>query len=199
MLCKHPGHTLMIVVVLSLGISVSMTIYGFADWFMRPPSPFPFPDHIVHIQTNGLKSLDLTYLDYLALRDQLNSLSGLATVSYCECYMTKGQLHREYKTARVSRNFFSVTQVQAHLGNMFSETDSLELKNQITVVLSHRLWKSQFGSDPTIIGRSIIFNYVNTIVLGIAPSKGTILEAKMHVLLIFGFPMIPRTRGSKSW
>ncbi|MEJ2705093.1 MAG: ABC transporter permease [Sedimentisphaerales bacterium] len=172
MLCKQPGLTLTIVLVLSLGISVSVAIYGFADWFMCPPSPFPFPDRIVHIQTSD----DLTYLDYLALRDQLNSLSGLATVSYCERYMTKGQLFREYKTARVSRNFFSVTQVQAHLGQLFSETDSNELKNQNTVVLSHRLWKSQFGSDPTIIGRSIIFNYVNTIVLGIAPPRFRTIE-----------------------
>ena len=184
MLCKHPGLTLTIVLVLSLGISVSVAIYGFADWFMCPPSPFPFPDHIVHIETSKTQVRYLTHLDYLALRDQLNSLSGLATVSYCECYMTKGQLHREYKTARVSRNFFSVIQVQAHLGHMFSETDSNELKNQDTVVLSHRLWKSQFGSDPTIIGRSIIFNYVNMIVLGIAPPGFRTIEGIEHACVI---------------
>jgi hypothetical protein len=189
MLAKNPGLTLMIVLVLSLGISISVAIYGFADWFMRPPSPFPFPDHIVHIETSKTQVRYLTHLDYLALQDQLNSLSGLATVSYCECYMTKGQLHREYKTARVSRNFFSVTQVQAHLGHMFSETDSNELKNQDTVVLSHRLWKSQFASDPTIIGQSILLNGVNTIVLGIAPPRfrtieGNEFEGNEHACVI---------------
>jgi putative ABC transport system permease protein len=180
MLCKHPGLTLVIVLVLSLGIGISVAIFGFADWFMCPPSPFPFPDHIVHIQTSD----DLTYLDYLALRDQLNSLSGLATVSYDEVLMEEDQLSREYETARVSRNFFSVAQVQAHLGHMFSETDSNELKNQNTVVLSYRLWKSHFGSDPTIIGRSILLNGVNTIVLGIAPPRFRTIEGSEHACVI---------------
>ncbi len=187
MLAKNPGLTLIIVLVLSLGISVSVAIFGFADWFMRPPSPFPFPDRIVHIDTSkipGRYFTHLDHLDYLALRDQLNSLSGLATVSYCERYMTKGQLHREYRTARVSRNFFSVAEVQPHLGHMFSETDSDELKNQDTVVLSHRLWKSQFGSDPTIIGQSIILNYANAIVLGIAPPGFRTIEGSGHACVI---------------
>jgi putative ABC transport system permease protein len=180
MLCKHPGLTLMIVLVLSLGISVSVAIFGFADWFMCPPSPFPFPDHIVHIETSD----DLTYLDYLALRDQLNSLSGLATVRYDQVLMEEDQWSREYETARISRNFFSVAQVQAHLGRMFSESDSNELKNERTVVLSHRLWKSHFGSDPTIIGRSILLNGVNTIVLGIAPPRFRTIEGSEHAFAI---------------
>ena len=180
MLCKHPGLTLIIVLVLSLGISISVAIFGFADWFMCPPSPFPYPDRIVHIETSD----DLTYLDYLALRDQLNSLSGLATVSYDEVLMEEGQWSREYETARVSRNFFSVAQVQARVGRMFSERDSNELKNQNTVVLSHRLWKSHFGSDPTIIGRSILLNHVNTIVLGIAPPRFCTIEGSEYELVI---------------
>ena len=63
MLFKQPGLTLMIVLVLSLGISVSVAIYGFADWFMRPPSPFPFPDRIVHIEASKTPERNLTHLD----------------------------------------------------------------------------------------------------------------------------------------
>ena len=184
MLTKSPGLTLMIVLALSLGISVSAAIFSYTDWFMCPPSPLPFPDHIVHIQTSGMAGSDFSYLDYLALRDQLNSLSGLAAVSYDDVTMGKDKRFREYATARVSRNFFSVAQVQAHLGQLFSERDSDELKNQDTVVLSHRLWTSHFASDPTIIGRSILVNDVSTIVLGIAPPWFRSIEGSEHAFVI---------------
>jgi len=184
MLCKHPGLTLMIVMVLSLGISISAAIFGYWDWFMCPPSPFPFPDRIVHIQTSLTRRRDLTYLDYLALRDQLNSLSGLATVSYFGGIMEKGQWSRGYEMARVSRNFFSVAQVQAHLGQLFSEKDSTDLQNQDTVVISHRLWKSHFASDPTVIGRSILLNGDHPIVLGIAPPWFHCIEGSEHGFVI---------------
>jgi putative ABC transport system permease protein len=173
MLLKNPGFTLVIVLVLSLGISVSVAMFGLIDRAAHPALCFPDPDRIVHIladgEFSGRKEL-FTYLDCLALREQLTSLSGLATINTAGAIMKKDGWSREHEAAEVSRNFFSLAQVKAHLGYMFSENDSEELKNQPSVVLSHRLWKSHFDSDPEIIGQSILLSDVNRIVLGVAPS-----------------------------
>jgi len=59
--------------------------------------------------------------------------------------------------------------VHATPGTVFSDGDSEERRSQPGVVLSHRLWKSQFGSDPNIIGRSILVDDVSRVVWGIAP------------------------------
>ena len=170
-LWKNPGFTLVMVLVLSLGISVSIAIFSFVDWRLHPPSLFSDPKRIVHISAGSetTKEEDLPYLDCLALREQLTSLRGLATVSYEEAVLKKDLWSWKYGMARVSRDFFTVAGVGAHLGRVFSENDSTELRNQPGVVLSHRLWKSQFGSDPTILGRSILLDDVNRTVWGIAP------------------------------
>ena len=168
MLVKNPGLTLVIVLVLSLGVSVSVSIFGLVD--AMEDSPFPDPDRIVHVfakSTTGKRAI--SYLDYLAVREQLTSLLGLATIRYDREDLKKGGWTRRYDVAMVSRNFFSVVQVKAHLGYMFSEDDSPELKDQPLVVLSYRLWKSHFGSDPEIIGQSILLDNVNRTVLGVTP------------------------------
>ncbi len=168
---KNPGLTLTIVLVLSLGMSVSVTIFGLADWRLHPPSPFSDPKRIVHLSASSETAgpEPLSYLDSLALREQLPSLTGLATVRVGDAVLKKEGWSWKYDVAEVSGNFFSVAGVRAYLGNVFSEGDPLGPSRPSGVVLSHRLWRSQFGSDPTIIGRSILLDEGSRIVLGVAP------------------------------
>jgi len=186
MLRKNPGFTLVIVLVLSLGISVSVTLFGFVDWRLHPPSPFTDPDRIVHLSATSERSQEdaLSYRDIRVLQEQLPSLSGLAIMSSVGAVLKKDGWSREYEAAEVSRNFFSVAQVRAHLGRVFSEGDGHEQSHQPTVVLSHRLWKSQFGSDPNIIGQSILLGNVNRTVLGIAPPWFHSIEGPEHVAIM---------------
>jgi len=109
-LWKNPGFTLVMVLVLSLGISVSIALFGYAEWRLHPPSPFSDPQRIVHLSvvTEAMEKDELTYLDFLALREQLPSLSGLAAVRYGSALLKKDGWSWEYGTAEVSRNLFSV-------------------------------------------------------------------------------------------
>ena len=169
MLARNPGLSLVIVLVLSLGLSVSVGMYGLMDAVQNPPSHFSEPNRIVHIRAESTRRRVFSYLDCLALRKQLTALSGLATIRSRTQVLKRDGWSRDYEAAVVSRNFFSVVQVRAHHGYMFSENDRRELKDQPSVVLSYWLWKSYFGSDPKIVGRAILVSHVNRIVLGVAP------------------------------
>jgi putative ABC transport system permease protein len=170
-LWKNPGFTLVMILVLSVGIGVSVGLFSYMEWRLHPPSPFSDPQRVVHLSVvnEERESDELTYLDFLGLREQLPSLSGLAAVRYESVILKKDQWSREYEAAEVSRNFFSVAGVHALLGTVFSQRDSDELCRQPGVILSHRLWKSQFGSDSAIVGRSIELDGVSRVVWGVAP------------------------------
>ncbi len=170
-LWKNPGFTLVMVLVLSLGISVSVALFGLVDWRLHPPSPFSDPERVVHLSAAAaaMEKESLSYSDFLALREQLSSLSAVAGVRCGSALLKKEGWCQEYERAEVSRNFFAVAQVHAAPGTVFSDGDSAGLRGQPGVVLSHRLWKSRFGSDPNIIGRSILVDDVSRVVWGIAP------------------------------
>jgi len=106
-LWKNPGFTLVMVLVLSLGIGVSTGLFGYVQWRLHPPSPFSDSQRVVHLSVvnEATEKEDLSYLDFLALREQLTSLSGLAAVRYGSAILKKDRWCREYETAEVSRNF----------------------------------------------------------------------------------------------
>jgi predicted permease len=169
MLAKQPGLTLLIVLVLSLGISVSIAMFTLVDGWLHPQSPFSDPHRIVHLfafaDSTPWRQDELTYLECVALREQLNALSGLAALNYNETTLKGDQWSREIITAEVSPNFFSVSRITAFLGRLVTDNKHTEP----CVILGHRFWKTHFGSDPTIIGRSILLGNTNRIVLGVVP------------------------------
>ena len=71
--------------------------------------------------------------------------------------------------AGVSAQFFDVLGVTPAKGRTFAPNEDM-LGQHLVVVVSHRLWQQQFGSDPALVGRTIIVNGVPQQVVGILGS-----------------------------
>src|SRR4030095_11298838 len=84
------------------------------------------------------------------------------------------QLESEY----VSSNYFEVLGVKASLGRVFSGEEDLIAGPAPVVMLSDAFWRTHFGADLSVIGKSITLNNVPLTVIGVAPPEfgGMILE-----------------------
>ena len=58
----------------------------------------------------------------------------------------------------VSGNAFSVAGVGVAMGRAFTPADDQPNNPQPLVILRHSFWKQRLGSDPDIIGKSIMLN-----------------------------------------
>jgi hypothetical protein len=68
--------------------------------------------------------------------------------------------------ARVSWQWFDVFWAKPHLGRVFRpEEDQPNANHQ--VVLAYNAWKQRFGSDPSIVGRTIQLNQQSYQVIGV--------------------------------
>ncbi|HSM86983.1 MAG TPA: ABC transporter permease, partial [Candidatus Limnocylindrales bacterium] len=65
-------------------------------------------------------------------------------------------------------NFFSTLGVKPELGRSFTSEEDQPGKNR-EVVLSHAVWKQQFGSDPQILGKTLSLDGLNYTVIGVMP------------------------------
>ncbi|MEJ2705966.1 MAG: ABC transporter permease [Sedimentisphaerales bacterium] len=168
MLARSPGLSLVIVLTLTIGISVNTTLFSFVDWLWLRSSPFSDPDCIVRFFATSAHGRQRTfsYSDYLDLQSQMPSFDGLAAVEYRGATLRGEPWCKSLLVGSVSRNFFSVLGVQA-------ERDDRDRQNLPGVVISHRLWKSQFNSDPNLVGRSIELTGSSRVVLGVAPPSFT--------------------------
>src|SRR6185369_17881825 len=69
----------------------------------------------------------------------------------------------------VSANYFDTMGVKPALGRAF--TGNEDQTPTAVAVLSDHLWRTKFGSDPSIVGRDVRINQRNFTVIGVAPAE----------------------------
>ncbi len=74
-------------------------------------------------------------------------------------------LHSEY----VSGNYFSVLRVRAFGGRLITPEDDTPASPPVAV-LSHRVWQTTYGGDPTVVGSTFVVEGHPFTVIGVAPA-----------------------------
>ena len=82
--------------------------------------------------------------------------------------MRSGNTVRLVRTQIVSPNYFTELGVAAHAGRVLNEGDA-ELAGPVPAVLSFQFWQSQFGGDPSAIGRTIRLKDTPFRIVGVLP------------------------------
>jgi predicted permease len=170
LLRKNPAFTAVAVFSLSLGIGLNSTVFCLVDRLILQPLPVDHPAELalIKIRTEkGGMSTSLPYPEYLELRDQCRSFSGIIGMQRHAAVLTGGKATELLPTLYVTRNYFTVLGVKAQLGRVFRDDD--EDKAEPIVIISHGFWQRQFGGAPGIVGKAIELSNRSVTVIGIAP------------------------------
>jgi putative ABC transport system permease protein len=153
-----------------------------ADYLLLRRLAVPDPSAIVVVQSQfrgeSLGSLfehPVSYPDYDDLRKRSHSFTGLAASQFFQFGFAtdKTAQPRMEFGALVSGNFFDVLDVHPQLGRSFRPDEDKVLGRDAVVVLSHDIWKTEFASDPAVVGRGIFLNGLPFTVIGVAPESFT--------------------------
>jgi len=162
---KSPGFTIVAVLSLAIGIGLNATVFTALNAIFLRPLSCSSEHEIVRI-TWPLFS----YPDYLELKEQSRTLSGVIAVSK-DVRMLKRKGRIELLNRRVvSSNYFQVLGIKPHVGRFFSP-ESQSSVNELTVVLSYSFWQRYYQRDPQICGKTIWLNKRSYTVLGVTPKN----------------------------
>ena len=173
---KSPGFTAAAVVTLALGIAVNATMFSMVSgYLLRRPSGRE-PERIVVISsvnpagtfipdTNPVSGPN--YLAWRGTNDVFESMAAADEFRNANLFW-QGQTEPVHSAA-VSPNYFNVLGVSSQLGRTFSEGDDQPGRDHV-VILSHELWDRKFGSDHSMVGRTIRFNREDYVVIGVMPA-----------------------------
>jgi predicted permease len=168
-LAKSPGFTAAAILILSLGIGANTAIFSLIDAVVLHSLPgVAKPEGLVDL-SGGAAS----YPWYRSVRETTPVFDGLAAWRQRALNLSGAGVAERIRGGIVSGNYFEVLGARATLGRVFSQAD--EESGDAIVVLSQRLWRSHFGSDPSIVGKAIQLNGVPFTVIGLAPDgfRGT--------------------------
>lgn len=185
-LVGRPALALLAVVTLGLGIGANTAIFSVINVVLLKPLPFEDPDRLVMVWSTapnqGLVEGFSSYPDFRDWREQSTTFDGLAafwTFPNGDVNLTGGTEPRRVSVARVTTGFFELLGVAPLHGRTFQAEETI-VGNHRRVILSHGLWRREFGGDPGLVGRNVMVNGFPYTVVGVMPPQ---LQARsVHVL-----------------
>ena len=163
-LASNPVFTAVAILTLAIGIGANTAIFSLVDGILFRPLAFPAPERLVSVTATYPKGA------FAALRERTRTLDVAAyTADQAFSLTGSGEAVRLTGVA-VSAELFDILGVRAATGRVFRTGEDLAGQDQV-VVLSHALWQQRFGSDPSIVGRSITLDDTRRIVVGVMPAE----------------------------
>jgi putative ABC transport system permease protein len=182
---KAPGFTATAVITLALGIGATTAIFTLVHQVMLKSLPVTKPDELWRIgdkirccnwggytQGNEGDFALFSWEAYKMFRDHTPEFTDLAALQAGNAPLgvrrvgSQGQAdtrNGEY----VSGNFFRTFGVQPWAGRLLTEADDQEGAPPVAV-MSYRIWKEKYGSDPSVVGASYQINGHSFTVIGVA-------------------------------
>src|SRR2546427_1204319 len=175
MLCKNLGFTIVAVLTLALGIGMATTIFSVVyHVLLRPPAFVTDASHLMllweHASISAPGQRERIYFrNYQEIKDRCHIFQEMAAFQAAGRFLLKtdsGVLDADGQNA--SHDLLSTLGVGPILGRNFLPEEDLPGSEEV-VIISHEIWKSQFGGDSNIIGQSIRVNDTSETVIGVLP------------------------------
>lgn len=185
---RAPGFTLAALLALCLGIGANTAILGALRTVFLRPLPFQDPGRLVALCTldrqRQFPSIDYMPVSAARLVDWgagQQAFTDLAATTPRPPLALGGQGDPlPLPTLLLTENYFTVAGVRPVTGRLFQTGDA----DQEGVVISQGLWRSRFGADPALIGRSLVLSGKAKVVLGVAPDAfATFMDADLFLPL----------------
>jgi predicted permease len=198
-----PMFTLVSVLSLAIGISGTSIVFNIADAYLfQPRSGMRDVSRVVEVgRTDSTVSSGrysggdfdtFSYPNYLDYAERQTSFESLAAIRVNATFGlgAEGSSPVRVTGALVSPNYFSVLGVAMQLGRPFRPEEEAASSPVTVAVLSDRLWRTSFGGDPSIIGRTIRVNARPFTVIGVTtPSfSGHSLEVANMWIPLTAYP-----------
>ena len=171
---RNPALTSVIVISLALGIGANTTIFTLINAVFLRPLPVRDPAHLAQVFTVMPKSTafqSVALANYRDFRDNVPEFAGLAAYQFIGANLAGGTEPLSIGGQLVTGNYFQVLGVDAAIGRTVTFRDDTTLGVSPVVVISAGLWKRAFGSDPSVISRTVTLNGFPFTVIGVMPAE----------------------------
>ncbi len=181
-LTNSRGFTAVAVLTLAIGVGANVAIFSFVDGILLKPLPYDQPERIVRVlekppqgERNGISTMN--FLDWQKDNTVFDFMSAQTGGNVT---MTGGADPIQLRGARVSAGYFNIFGIKPALGRAFLPGEDQLGKHQVAVI-SHALWKSQFGSDPGIVNKVVQLDGQPHTIVGVLPEGSAFDRAAAQI------------------
>lgn len=175
-LVKQPGYAALVVLTLALGVAANTAIYSVVHGVLLAPLPYEDAEDLMAVWGRfdpesgfDFPKFPLSDPEYLDYRDASRALEAVAAYLTGRATVTGGQGEPErVPSVAATANLFAVLRTEAALGRTFTAAEEQPGAGRVAV-LQNGYWRSRFGGDPAVVGRSVILDGEPYEVVGVMP------------------------------
>src|SRR5438045_293672 len=178
MMSRTPSFAVAVVSVLALGIGANTAIFSIVNAVLLRPLPFEAPEQLVRVftKTTDGRSFELSPGKFYSWQRDARSFEGMAMYQCCgfrELALTGRGEARTVRASAVSAGFFEIVKARPALGRVFRQEEETP-GGKYVVVLSDRFWRTEFGGNPDVIGRTVKLNDEPYTIVGVVPATASV-------------------------
>ncbi|MGE0865847.1 MAG: ABC transporter permease, partial [Vicinamibacterales bacterium] len=164
---RAPGFTFVALLTLALGIGGTTAIFSIVDGVLLRPLPYPAPGLIQRIVRVNARSTDGAFsaADFLDLKRDTRAFASMAGFREDIVDVTGRGEPLRVPGVQTTAGFFDVFQAPPIAGRLYRE--ATDQPGAALAVISERLWRQQFGREPSAIGTKVRINGNPTEIVGV--------------------------------
>jgi putative ABC transport system permease protein len=172
MLAGNPGFTAVAVLTLALGIGANTAIFSVVDAVLLKRLPYPEPARLVMVaekqQIEG--EMSVAWPNFVDWRSRISAFEAVAATRQDTFTLTGLGPASRVPTAQVSPAFFSLLGVAPRMGRTFTDAED-DPGAAPVVLLTENFWRVNLGSDPNVVGKSVVLDDASYSVIGVLPAE----------------------------
>ena len=171
---KAPAFALTAMLTLALGIGATTAIFTLVDDVMLRPLPFTHADRLVNVQekvaewSDVYPALPVSANHFTFWQQHSKSFAAIALMQEYPMPLGTSGHPREVNVLSATPEIFSLLDAQPLLGRAFT-LEEAQPGHEHVAVLTHDLWRTEFGEDRSIVGRTVTLNGSTYTVIGVMP------------------------------
>ncbi|HMF98773.1 MAG TPA: ABC transporter permease [Vicinamibacterales bacterium] len=172
---KTRALTAVAVIALALGIGANTAMFSIVNAVLLRPLPYAEPDRLLQLYTSmpQFREASVSYPNFLDWKERSRSFELMAAYRGDTFNLTGQATPERLRGQMASADIFSTLGVKPMVGRIFS-ADEDRRGGAPVVVLTSNFWKTHFGGDPHVLGRSLTLSERLYTIIGVVPSDDVI-------------------------
>jgi predicted permease len=186
-LWRAPVFTVITLVTLATGVGANIAVFSVVDGVLLKPLPYPHPDSLVGVWHTApglnLDDINMAPSNYFIYRQQNRVFEDVGIYQGGSVSVTGQGNPEQVQALHVTDGVLPILGLAPLLGRWFNRVDDSPSGPE-TVMLSYDYWQSRFGSNRSIVGKSIRVDGKSHQVIGVMPRQFRFLDWEQPQLFL---------------
>jgi predicted permease len=178
-LVRAPLFTVITLVTLAAGVGANTLVFSVLESVLLKPLPYPRPEELVGVWHTAaglnIDNLNMSPSNYFIYREQGQTFQDIGIYQGDSVSVTGMAEPEQVDALDVTDTTLPLLGIPPMLGRYFSKQDDSPGAPD-TAILSYGYWQRKFGSDPSVVGKTILVDGKSRQIIGVMPKRFRFLD-----------------------